>query len=156
MNITKLELCNRVSQRFETRSAGDLKPIFEAFLDEILEVLSEGERIEIRGFGCFRTKLRQKRQGRNPRTGETVQIPAYTAPTFKFSKDAQKGFDVKLDKKKKKSTPKKTPKATVPKTAAPKAVAPKVEKPKKTDTVPEIKQASTSAPAVSAETFSPI
>lgn len=100
MNVTKLELCSRVAGKLN-KQATDMKPIFETFLDEIFEVLSEGRRIEIRGFGCFLTKTRRKRIGRNPRTGETVDIPAYTAPVFKFSKDGQKNFDIKLKKSKK-------------------------------------------------------
>lgn len=101
MNITKLELCNRVSQRLKDKQANELKPIFETFLSEIFEVLAEGKRIEIRGFGAFITKTRRKRIGRNPRTGDPVNIPSYTAPVFKFSKEGQKIFDEKLKKVKK-------------------------------------------------------
>lgn len=98
MNITKIELCNRVAQRFGDVPVSELKPILEAFLDEILDALSEGRKIEFRGFGTFVTKVRKSRTGRNPRTGESVDIPEYTAPVFKFSKDAQKTFDVKTSK----------------------------------------------------------
>jgi len=96
MNITKMDLCNRVAKKMSGKSSVELKPVLESFLDEILDVLSEGHRIEIRGFGCFRTKTRQPRLGRNPRTGEQVPIPEYVAPLFKFSKDAQKSFDKKI------------------------------------------------------------
>ena len=113
MNITKLELCNKVSKRLEERyeqekaaeqgrsnhrppHVSELKPILEFFLDEILNVLSERQKIEIRGFGAFRTKERKPRVGRNPRTGQAVDIPAFIAPIFKFSKDAQKIFNEKL------------------------------------------------------------
>lgn len=95
MNITKIELCNRVAQRFGDVPVSELKPILEAFLDEILDALSEGRKIEFRGFGTFVTKVRKSRVGRNPRTGESVDIPEYTAPVFKFSKDAQKTFETK-------------------------------------------------------------
>ena len=101
MNTTKLELCNRVAQKFGKQPA-EFKKIFEAFIDEIFEVMAEDSRIEIRGFGCFQPKKREKRLGRNPRTGETVDIPAYTAPAFKFSKEAQKVFEDKLKKQKRK------------------------------------------------------
>ena len=92
-----MELCNRVSKRVK-KAPNELKPLFEAFLDEILDILSEGRKIEIRGFGSFKSKKREKRVGRNPRTGDIINIPGYTAPTFKFSKDAQKIFDFKLTK----------------------------------------------------------
>jgi integration host factor subunit beta len=98
MNMTKIELCSRISKKFN-RAAVELKPLFEAFLDEILNTLAEGHRIEIRGFGCFKVKKREKRIGRNPRTGETVDIPTHLSPVFKFSKDAQKSFENKLKKK---------------------------------------------------------
>ena len=98
MNITKLELCNRVAKRLSDKSIPivELKPVLETFLDEILNVLSEGRRIEIRGFGSFKTKIRKTRMGRNPRTGDAVKIPAYTAPFFKFSRDALKIFSDKM------------------------------------------------------------
>lgn len=95
MNVTKLDLCNRVSKKITDKNPTELKPIFETFLDEILSVLSEGKRIEIRGFGCFQTKKRNSRVGRNPRTGEEVKIPEYTVPLFRFSKDAMKTYEKK-------------------------------------------------------------
>ena len=105
MNITKLELCNRVSKRVSDTDASlpvsYLKPVLETFLDEILSILSEGRRIEIRGFGSFKTKSRKTRIGRNPRTGDKVQIPAHTLPAFKFSRDAVKIFSDKIIGKKK-------------------------------------------------------
>jgi nucleoid DNA-binding protein len=97
MNVTKLELCNRVSKKLTDIPTGSLKPILETFLDEILTILSENRRIEIRGFGSFRTRSKKTRLGRNPRTGDPVQIPAYKAPIFKFSRDAQKIFSSKLN-----------------------------------------------------------
>lgn len=101
MNATKLELCNKIAKQFNKQPA-EIKPLVETFLDEIFEILSEGRRIEIRGFGCFITKKRRKRIGRNPRTGEKVDIPAYTAPVFKFSKEAQKIFNAKIKERKRK------------------------------------------------------
>ena len=100
MNVTKLELCTRMAKKLNKSSVSDLKPIVECFLEEILSTMAEGYRIEIRGFGSFKPIVRKKRLGRNPRTGEEVVIPAYTAPVFKFSKDAQKIFDDKIGKTK--------------------------------------------------------
>jgi len=101
MNITKLELCNRVAKRMglqdKNLSANTLETVFETFMDEILTVMAEGRNLELRGFGSFKTKVRKERLGRNPRSGDTVEIPAYKAPTFKFSKDGQKNFTKKLE-----------------------------------------------------------
>lgn len=105
MNTTKVDLCSRVSKKVD-KPVVELKPILDAFLDEILTVLSEEQRIEFRGFGSFKVKERQQRLGRNPRTGQEVEVPSYLAPTFKFSKDGQRIFEDKLGKKQPKSKPK--------------------------------------------------
>lgn len=94
MNTTKMEICSRMSKRLE-RPAIELKPIIETFLDEILAVMAEDKRIEIRGFGAFTVKKRKARIGRNPRTGEVINVAAYDMPLFKFSREAQAIFDGK-------------------------------------------------------------
>ena len=100
VNATKMNLCRRVSKKCDV-PVTDIKPIVETFLDEIIKVLSEGQRIEIRGFGSYNVKIRRARIGRNPRTGEVVDIPEYVAPCFKFSGDAQKTFDKYTSKEQK-------------------------------------------------------
>jgi len=92
MNITKRDLCIRVAKKLEQDHINGIKPIIDTFLDEVIEVLSEGQRIEIRGFGVFTVKDRKPRKGRNPRTGDVVEIPGYKDPNFKFSKDAKHNF----------------------------------------------------------------
>jgi len=96
MNVTKLELCTRVAKRLDITqippSANLYKALLELFIDEIISVMAEGTRIEIRGFGSFKPAIRKKRVGRNPRSGEVYDIPEYVAPNFKFSKEAQKVF----------------------------------------------------------------
>jgi len=95
-NATKLDLCNRISKKLDNKPVTDIKVTVETFLDEILKILSEGQRIEIRGFGTFSVKDRKTRIGRNPRTGKEVTIPEYKAPHFKFSREAQNNFESKL------------------------------------------------------------
>lgn len=73
--------------------AADIKPIVESFLDEILSVLGEGRRIEIRGFGAFSVKHHKARKGRNPRTGLPIELTEHDTPGFKFSADAQAVFE---------------------------------------------------------------
>jgi Bacterial nucleoid DNA-binding protein len=89
-NITKSDLCSRIAKKLENRFANEIKPIVDALFEEILEVLSEDRRIEIRGFGTFKIKHRKAKIGRNPRTGEAVAIPAHKVPVFKFFKEARK------------------------------------------------------------------
>lgn len=97
MNTTKSDICRRVSNRLGNQyKISHIKTILETSFDEILSILAEEKRIEIRGFGAFKTKMRQPKIGRNPRTGEVVPVPAYKTPSFKFSKDAQKIFNEKI------------------------------------------------------------
>jgi integration host factor subunit beta len=61
--------------------------IVETVFDCIIQALQKGEKIEIRGFGSFRTRERRGRVGRNPKTGEKVEVPAKKIPFFKPSKE---------------------------------------------------------------------
>lgn len=98
MSITKADLCQRVAKKGNYKPVKNIKSIVELFLEEIILAAAAGERIEIRGFGCFNVKKRQARIARNPRTGETVSIPEYTKPLFKFSDQALKKFNAILNK----------------------------------------------------------
>jgi integration host factor subunit beta len=55
-------------------------------LDGVVEAIRKGEKVELRGFGSFRTRKRQARQGRNPRTGDRVSVPSKVVPYFKPGK----------------------------------------------------------------------
>jgi integration host factor subunit beta len=61
--------------------------IVEAIFDSVVNALREDDKIEIRGFGSFRTRQRQSRIGRNPKTGARVDVPAKRVPFFKPSKE---------------------------------------------------------------------
>ncbi len=58
----------------------------DAFLDAVKEALARGDGIELRGFGTFKVRHRKARTGRNPRTGEAVEVPARDVPVFKPSR----------------------------------------------------------------------
>src|ERR1700738_2623200 len=84
--MTKAELIEEVSRGVEmTRK--DSEVIVEAIFDSIVRSLRGGDKIEIRGFGSFRTRQRQPRVGRNPKTGARVQARAKRFPYFKRSKE---------------------------------------------------------------------
>ncbi|TNE57892.1 MAG: integration host factor subunit beta [Sphingomonadales bacterium] len=68
----------------------EVEQVVDIFFDEIAERLSDGGRVELRGFGAFSTRERDARQGRNPRTGETVAVPAKRVPYFKPGKEMRK------------------------------------------------------------------
>jgi integration host factor beta subunit len=84
--MTKAELVDQVAEEtgFTKKDSAD---IVNAFLDIIIKSLSEGQGIEIRGFGSFKVKKRNERVARNPRTGESVTVPSKSVPVFKPSKD---------------------------------------------------------------------
>ncbi len=84
--MTKAELIEEVSRVVEmTRK--DSEVIVEAIFDSVVRALRTGDKIEIRGFGSFRTRQRQPRVGRNPKTGARVEVPAKRIPYFKPSKE---------------------------------------------------------------------
>ena len=84
--MTKADLIEGVSRVVEmTRK--DSEVIVETIFESIVKALKSSEKIEIRGFGSFRTRQRQPRVGRNPKTGARVDVPAKTVPYFKPSKE---------------------------------------------------------------------
>ena len=83
--MTKAELVAQVAQDvLVTRREADR--IVETVVSSIVNTLRKGEKVEIRGFGSFRTRTRKARTGRNPRSGESVHVPPKTVPFFKPSK----------------------------------------------------------------------
>jgi integration host factor subunit beta len=85
-DMTKADLIEEVSRVVEmTRKEAEV--IVEAIFDSIVRSLRGGDKIEIRGFGSFRTRQRQPRVGRNPKTGARVDVPAKKIPYFKPSKE---------------------------------------------------------------------
>jgi len=72
----------------------DVERAVDAFFDEITDTLAEGGRVELRGFGAFSTRHRDSRKGRNPRTGETVDVPEKRVPYFKPGKEMRQRLNV--------------------------------------------------------------
>ena len=95
--MTKADLIEEVSRVVEmTRK--DSEVIVEAIFDSVVRALRGGDKIEIRGFGSFRTRERRARVGRNPKTGERVEVPAKRIPFFKPSKELKDLVDRSSDK----------------------------------------------------------
>jgi integration host factor subunit beta len=84
--MTKADLIEDVSRAVEV-SRKDSEVIVETIFDSIIKSLQTGDKIEIRGFGSFRTRPRKARIGRNPKTGARVDVPAKKIPYFKPSKE---------------------------------------------------------------------
>jgi integration host factor subunit beta len=68
-------------------SSKDVERLVNSFFNAITEQLARGGRVELRGFGAFSTRQRKARVGRNPRTGDAVQVPAKRVPYFKPGKE---------------------------------------------------------------------
>lgn len=81
--MTKSELILRLSEQNPHLYQRDVERLVACVFDEITAALARGDRVELRGFGAFSVKQRDARVGRNPRTGESVQVDAKSVPFFK-------------------------------------------------------------------------
>jgi integration host factor subunit beta len=84
--MTKADLVDKVTSLGDlTRRDGEI--IVDTLFESVIGALKSGDKIEIRGFGSFRTRQRNARIGRNPKTGDKVDVPAKRVPFFKPSKE---------------------------------------------------------------------
>jgi len=87
--MTKSELIKQLASCDELKALNghEIEQAVHALLEQMSKALSTGQRIEVRGFGSFSLHYRKARVGRNPKTGETVQLPAKYSPHFKPGKE---------------------------------------------------------------------
>jgi integration host factor subunit beta len=92
--MTKADLVDKVTALGDlTRRDGEI--IVDTLFESVIGALKSGDKIEIRGFGSFRTRQRNSRVGRNPKTGEKVDVPAKRVPFFKPSKELRDSVNAK-------------------------------------------------------------
>ena len=91
--MTKSGLIQDVAQRTPHISKRDTEVVVNTIFDAMVDALKRGDRIEIRGFGSFQVKLRDARDGRNPKTGEPVHIGSKRTPFFKVGKELKQMVD---------------------------------------------------------------
>jgi integration host factor subunit beta len=91
--MTKSGLIEKVAEQSPHISKKDTEVVVNTIFDAMTDALSQGERIEIRGFGSFQVKVREAREGRNPKTGDMVSIPAKRTPFFKVGKELKEMVD---------------------------------------------------------------
>ena len=84
MNKTELKTTMADNRQLTKKAA---KSALKAFIDSVQEALENGDKVQLIGFGTFETRERAAREGRNPRTKETITIPASTVPVFKAGKE---------------------------------------------------------------------
>ena len=87
MAVVKSKLIKQLSTNYPNFLKKDLEKFTDIILVEIKRALKRGDRVELRGFGVFSTKIQKARISRNPRTGEKVNTPAKKTIHFKMSKD---------------------------------------------------------------------
>ena len=85
--MIRSELLTEIARENPELRAEDVEKAVDTFFDCISQQLADGGRVELRGFGAFSTRQRDARTGRNPRTGEAVEVPAKRVPYFKAGKE---------------------------------------------------------------------
>lgn len=85
--MIRSELVQELARENPDLKADEVEKVVDIFFDEITNRLVDGGRVELRGFGAFSTRARDPRQGRNPRTGEPVEVPGKRVPYFKPGKE---------------------------------------------------------------------
>lgn len=97
--MTKSELMARLAEQFVEKNEStvlqskDIEYSVKVLVDTMTRALAKGQRIEIRGFGSFDLNYRPPRKGRNPKTGESVEVPAKHVPHFKPGKELRERVD---------------------------------------------------------------
>ena len=92
MTLTKAELADMLFEKVGLNKR-EAKDMVEAFFEEIRVALETGESVKLSGFGNFQLRDKPQRPGRNPKTGEEVQIPAKRTPFFKVGKELKEMVD---------------------------------------------------------------
>lgn len=85
--MIRSELVSAIARENLGLRVEEVEKIVSTFFDEIGQKLATGGRVELRGFGAFSTRARDPRKGRNPRTGDTVEVPGKRVPYFKPGKE---------------------------------------------------------------------
>ena len=96
-SMTKSELIELISAKQNHLPAKDVELAVKQILEIMSDALAQGQRIEIRGFGSFGLNYRPPRTGRNPKSGEKVQVPAKYVPHFKAGKELRERVDLKKE-----------------------------------------------------------
>lgn len=94
--MTKSELIERIAARQTQLSAKDVELAVKTIIEQMSQTLAAGERIEIRGFGSFSLHYREPRLGRNPKTGDTVELSGKYVPHFKPGKEMRERVNESL------------------------------------------------------------
>lgn len=95
--MIKSELIEKLAAENTHLTHGEVERLVNIVLGKMTDSLAEGGRVELRGFGAFSVRARPARAGRNPRTGETVEVPAKCVPFFKSGKELRERLNASGD-----------------------------------------------------------
>jgi len=94
--MTKAELVDKIAEKKPGLTRKQVEVVVNTVFDGIKDALSREDKVEIRGFGSFRIRHRRAKEGRNPKTGETVSVPPKKVPFFKAGKEMRELVDGKV------------------------------------------------------------
>jgi integration host factor subunit beta len=95
--MIKSELIEKLATENTHLTHAEVERVVNVVLGRMTQAMSEGGRVELRGFGAFSVRSRPARAGRNPRTGETVDVPAKSVPFFKSGKELRERLNASGD-----------------------------------------------------------
>lgn len=93
--MTKADMIEKIQEKVNGLTRRETEIVINSIFDSIRDALARGDKVEIRGFGSFRLRGRRERVGRNPKTGEHVNVPAKKVPFFKAGKELKEFVDNK-------------------------------------------------------------
>ena len=91
--MTKSELIDRLCMRYPQLRSQDVEEAVKLIIEKVCQSLEKGDRVEIRGFGSFSLHYREARTGRNPKTGDSVEVPSKSIPYFRAGKELRERVD---------------------------------------------------------------
>ena len=95
--MTKSELIDRLCMRYPQLRSQDVEEAVKLIIEKVCQSLEKGDRVEIRGFGSFSLHYREARTGRNPKTGDSVEVPSKSIPSFRAGKELRERVDQNAD-----------------------------------------------------------
>ena len=95
--MTKSELIDRLCMRYPQLRSQDVEEAVKLIIEKVCQSLEKGDRVEIRGFGSFSLHYREARTGRNPKTGDSVEVPSKSIPYFRAGNELRERVDQNAD-----------------------------------------------------------
>lgn len=85
--VNQKDLINTITSKTDSLSKKDVKTVLDAFVDTVIDAVSNGKKVQLIGFGSFERAFRKSRKGRNPQTGEMMEIKPHFTPVFRAGKN---------------------------------------------------------------------